>query len=167
MAYLGKFRDIVYANEKREPRVATYRLVLLEEEPTAAVVIHLHRKHHAGTVRLAREQELDVVIGRIVGQELRGIRVDRTRVVVETDRRFTEYSLDFNAADLPTTRPSAEPWTPPVVSVESRDIVGGSLPIFVDLASARPVDVAAEGSGPTVQIRAFRQTLKSFVARPL
>ncbi|KAK42582.1 hypothetical protein BG58_40230 [Caballeronia jiangsuensis] len=140
MAYIGQLRDIVYANEKREPRVATYRLVLLEEEPTAAVVIHLHRKHHAGGVRLAREQELDVVIGRIVAQELRGIRVDRTRVVVETDRSFTEYSLDFNAADLPTTRPVGEPWKPAVVAVESRDIVGGSLPVFVDLASARPVD---------------------------
>ncbi|GJH12716.1 hypothetical protein CBA19CS11_27780 [Caballeronia novacaledonica] len=145
MAYLGQFRDIVYANEKREPRVATYRLVLLEEKPTAAVVIHLHREHHAGTVRLAREQELDVVIGRIVGRELRGIRVDRTRVVVETDRRFTEYSLDFNAADLPSTRPVGEPWKPPVVAVESRDIVGGSLPVFVDgkCAPRRRVAVAS------------------------
>ncbi|GJH21372.1 hypothetical protein CBA19CS22_32540 [Caballeronia novacaledonica] len=140
MAYLGQFRDIVYANEKREPRVATYRLVLLEEKPIAAVAIHLHRKHHAGGVRLARQQELDVVIGRIVGHELRGIRVDRVRIVVETDGRFTEYSLDFNAADLPSSRPSGEPWKPPVVAVESRDIVGGSLPVFVDLASARPVD---------------------------
>ncbi|WP_213233951.1 hypothetical protein [Caballeronia sp. NK8] len=83
---------------------------------------------------------MNVVIGRIVGHELRGIRVDRTRVVVETDGRFTEYSLDFNAADLPSSRPSREPWKPPVVAVESRDIVGGSLPVFVDLASARPVD---------------------------
>lgn len=104
------------------------------------LLIHLHRKHHAGGVRLARQQELDVVIGRIVGHELRGIRVDRMRVVVETDGRFTEYSLDFNAADLPSRRPSGEPWKPPVVAVESRDIVGGSLPVFVDLASARPVD---------------------------
>ncbi|SAL52380.1 hypothetical protein AWB70_04337 [Caballeronia cordobensis] len=140
MAYLGQFRDIVYANEKREPRVATYRLLLLEEPPTAAVVIHLHREHRAGSVRLTRERELDIVVGRIVGQHLRGIRVDRTRIVVETARRFTEYSLDFNAADLPTSRPSGEPWKPPVVDVESRDIVGGSLPIYVDLASARPVD---------------------------
>jgi len=128
MAYIGQFRDIVYANEKREPRVANYRLVLVEETPTAAVVIHLRREDHAGSVRLAREQELDIVVGRIVGQDLRGIRVDRTRVVVETDRRFTEYSLDFNAADLPTSRPSGEPWKPPVVAVESRDIVGGGLP---------------------------------------
>jgi hypothetical protein len=140
MAYLGQLRDIVYANEKREPRVATYRLVLLEEEPEAAVAIHLHRKHHAEGVRLAREKELDVVIGRIVGQELRGIRVDRTRVVVETGRGFTEYSLDFNVADLPSSRPVGEPWKAPVVAIESRDIVGGSLPVFVDLASARPVD---------------------------
>ncbi|MFM0523024.1 hypothetical protein PQR08_36995 [Caballeronia jiangsuensis] len=140
MAYIGQFRDIVYANEQREPHVATYRLLLLEEQPTAAVVIHLHRKGHPGSVRLTRERELDIVVGRIVGQDLRGIRVDRTRVVVETGGKFTEYSLDFNAADLPSSRPSGEPWKPPVVAVESRDIVSGSLPIFVDLASARQVD---------------------------
>jgi hypothetical protein len=140
MAYRGKFKEIVYPNEQREARVARYRLVLLKRDSTVSAVIHLQRETRAKAYQLTRERDFDMVVSRIVGNELRGVRVDRTRLVVEVRDSYTEYPLNFNAADLPTRQRPREPWKASVVDVESRDIVGGSVALFVDIAGARPAD---------------------------
>lgn len=132
MAYRGKFKDIIYPDEHREARVAQYRLIVLDREAKISVVIHLRREAEGEPFLLARERELDMVVGRIVDTELRGVRVDRTRLVVETHGAFIEYPLNFNAAEFPARPSPGKPWKPPVVTLQSRDIVGGSVALFVD-----------------------------------
>ncbi|WP_248324041.1 MULTISPECIES: hypothetical protein [unclassified Caballeronia] len=140
MAYRGEFKDIIYPNGKREARVAQYRLVLIERESEVSVVIHLRREAEGQTYLFERDREFDVVAGRIVDKELRGIRVDRTRLVVESEGAFTEYPLNFNAAEFPSRVSPEEPWKPPVVALESRDIVGGSVALFVDLGAGQSAE---------------------------
>jgi len=62
--------------------------------------MHLRRETPPWRYQLASEPEFDVVVNRIVNTELRGIRVDSLRLVVESDRTSIDYPLDFNAADL-------------------------------------------------------------------
>jgi hypothetical protein len=56
-----------------------------------------------------------MVVGRVVGNELRGVRVDRTRLVVEVRGNYTEYPLNFNAGDMPTRQRPRDPWKASVV----------------------------------------------------
>lgn len=142
MAYRGEFKDIIYPNEQREARVAQYRLALVECGSKVSVVIHLRRDALTQPFVFKRTRELDVVVGRIVDLELRGVRVDQTRLVIEADGAFTEYPLNFNAADFPVRASSEEPWKRPVVALESRDIVVGSVALFVDVDAGQLPDAA-------------------------
>jgi hypothetical protein len=142
MAYRGEFRDVIYPNERGEARVARYRLFLIEGEAKVSVVIHLRRNADGEPYLLEREREFDVVVGRIVDTELRGVRVDRTRLVVETEGAFTEYPLDFDAAEFPARPSPEEPWKPPVVALQSRDIVGGSVALFLDIDAGQPPETS-------------------------
>ncbi|KDR26158.1 hypothetical protein BG57_26960 [Caballeronia grimmiae] len=120
-------------------RVARYRLVLIETSGRVSAVIHLRRDDRPRSYQLTSEREFDVAINRIVDTELRGVRVDSMRLVVESDQSSIEYPLDFNAADIPARRTPIKPWLD-AANLRSRDIVGGSVALFVDVDAGRPAE---------------------------
>ncbi|VXC84993.1 conserved hypothetical protein [Burkholderia sp. 8Y] len=103
-------------------------------------MIHLRRQAGGQPYLLEKEREFDVAVGRIVETELRRVRIDRTRLVVETEGAFREYPLNFNAAEFPARPSPEEPWKRPVVALASRDIVGGSVALFVDVDAGQPAE---------------------------
>ena len=139
MTYKGVFKDAVFPGLDRDARVARYRLVLSESRGRITVVIHLRRETPPCRYQLASEREFDVVVNRIVNTELRGIRVDSLRLVVESDHSSIDYPLDFNAADLPFRRSLSQPWVD-AADLRSRDIVAGGVALFVDVDGGRPAD---------------------------
>jgi hypothetical protein len=139
MTYKGDFKDAVFPSADREARVARYRLVLIEMNLRVSAVIHLRREDRAARYQFGSEREFDVVVNRIVNTELRGVRVDSMRLVVESDQSSIEYPLDFNAADIPARRTNIQPWLD-AAELRSRDIVGGRVALFVDVAAGRPAE---------------------------
>jgi len=139
MTYKGEFEDTVFPSADGEARVARYRLVLIETSGRVSAVIHLRRDDQPRSYQLTSEREFDVAINRIVDTELRGVRVDSMRLVVESDQSSIEYPLDFNAADIPARRTHIKPWLD-AANLRSRDIVGGSVALFVDVDAGRPAD---------------------------
>ncbi|KND57251.1 hypothetical protein BVER_00554c [Candidatus Burkholderia verschuerenii] len=133
MAYKSKFKDIFYPTGDREARVAHHRIVLCERKAIVTAVVHLRRTSSAQKHRLSRVDELGTVLNRIVDQELRGIRIDRTHLIVQQGTAFFEYPIDFNASDLPTRPTKDKPWEVPAVSMSSRDIVVGAAALFIDI----------------------------------
>lgn len=140
MTYRTEFKDIIYPNEHREARVAQYRLLLVERDSKVSVIVHLRRDPPTKPFMFERDRDFDVVVGRIIDLELRGVRVDQTRLVVEAESTFTVYPLNFNAADFPARASAEAPWKRPVVELESRDIVGGSVALFVDVDAGEPAE---------------------------
>ena len=139
MTYRGVFKDAVFPGLDREARVARYRLVVSESHGRIIVVIHLRLQTPPCRYELASEREFDVVVNRIVNTELRGIRVDSLRLVVESDHSSIDYPLDFNAADLPARRSLSQPWVD-AADLRSRDIVAGGVALFVDVDAGRPAE---------------------------
>jgi hypothetical protein len=139
MTYKGAFKDAVFPGLDREARVARYRLVLSESHGRITAVIHLRVETPPYRYQLGSEREFDVVVNRIVNAELRGIRVDSLRLVVESDRSSIDYPLDFNAADLPVRRSLSQPWVD-AAELWSHDIVAGGVALFVDVDAGRPAE---------------------------
>lgn len=113
--------------------------MLTDTDGRVSAVIHLRRAKQPRTYQLSSEREFDVAVNRIVDTELRGIRVDSMRLVVESDQSSIEYPLDFNAADIPARRTRLKPWLD-AADLRSRDIVGGRVALFVDVDAGRPAD---------------------------
>ncbi|AQH05376.1 hypothetical protein A9R05_40885 (plasmid) [Burkholderia sp. KK1] len=139
MTYKGAFKDVVFPGLDREARVARYRLVISESHGRITAVIHLRRQMPPCRYQLGSEREFDVVVNRIVNAELRGIRVDSLRLIVESDHSSIDYPLDFNAADLPARRSLNQPWVD-AAELWSRDIVAGGVALFVDVDAGRPAE---------------------------
>ena len=139
MSYVGDFKDAVFPSADGDARIARYRLVLIETSGRVSAVIHLRRDDRPRSYQLTSEREFDVAINRIVDTELRGVRVDSMRLVVESDQSSIEYPLDFNAADIPARRTPIKPWLD-AANLRSRDIVGGSVALFVDVDAGRPAE---------------------------
>ncbi|WP_250537039.1 hypothetical protein [Caballeronia sp. AZ10_KS36] len=139
MTYKGNFKDVVFPNADGEGRVTRYRLVLTDTNERVSAVIHLRRAEQPRIYELSSKRELDVAINRIVDTELRGVRVDSMRLVVEFGQSSIEYPLDFNAADIPARRTRIKPWLD-AADLRSRDIVGGRVALFLDVDAGRPAD---------------------------
>ena len=147
MSYIGNSKDIIDPGPDREPRALKYRIAFFQDgSPTAThAVIHLVQCDPNDPPPDHLEVALDLLLNRIVERELVGIRIDRIRFVLETDGSFFEYPIEYSAADFQKRgNPVAVKGAgkKQVLHIESRDVVGGSVPLFVlpvkrhDLTSA-------------------------------
>ncbi len=137
MTYTSKLKDVFYPSNDREARVAHFRIALIEalieRETVVTAIICLQRDARSGPYMLSKAEELDVVLNRIIERELRGVRVDRIRLLVDHAGAVTEYPLDFNAADLKPRWSQKKPWLNET-DVRSRNITAGSgRALFVDM----------------------------------
>lgn len=101
MAYKS-IKDIFYSTGDREARVAHYRIVLFERTAIVTAVVHLRRTGGAQKHSLSRVDEFDTILNRIVDQELRGIRIDRTHLIVQQGTAF--FLAIFRLAPQRTSR---------------------------------------------------------------
>nr|WP_132459574.1 hypothetical protein [Paraburkholderia sp. BL8N3] len=94
-----------------------------------------------------QKQSLDLLINRIVSQELEGIRLDRIQLVVQSGRRFIEYPIDFDAVDYhrqgnPVTMSGVGKSS--AIHINLHDVTGGSVALFVDRDGARAASATLE-----------------------
>jgi hypothetical protein len=142
MSYSGGFKDIVYADEDRAPRVLKYRIVFVDDGSPAAThaIIHLVQSDAADPPLNFLNAALDAVLNKVVASEFEGVRVDQLHFVFEANGALVEYPIDFSAEDF------RKRGNPVVVQgsgknqsihIDSRDVVGGSVSLFAVPAKQR------------------------------
>ncbi|CAB3810082.1 hypothetical protein LMG28614_07193 [Paraburkholderia ultramafica] len=142
MVYKGSFKDIIYPAASREPRVARYRIVLAGHSNSVRAIVHLVHGEPSQPQQPDLAAVLDVVLGRIVREDLIGVRLDRIQLVVQTGPDFLTYPIRFNALEFrqpkrgvtQSGRNKDEP-----VHIRSHDVTGGSVAFYVDHNGAKPV----------------------------
>ncbi len=148
MVYKGSFKDIIFPAASREPRIARYRIVLAENATAVRAIVHLL----AGEPTQPQQPELatllDVVLNRIIVEELAGIRLDRVQLVVQTGLEFLAYPIRFNALEFgqpgKTVRRTGGHKDEPVY-VRSHDVTGGSVAVYLDREGAKSVSTKVAG----------------------
>ena len=149
MVYRGSFKDVIYPAPDREPRAARYRIILLGESIPESVraIVHLIQDVTWSPDDSEQNQSLDVLLNRIVSQELDGIRLDHIQLVAQSGSRFIEYPLDFDAVDYHRqgnpVRMSGFGKSS-AIHINLRDVTGGSVALFVDRDGARAASAALE-----------------------
>jgi hypothetical protein len=89
------------------------------------------------------ESALDLLLDRIVERELKGIRLDRITLVVQTGPELLQYPINFNAVEFQKRgNPVSVTGTgkKKATHIRSHDVVGGSVAFFVDRDGVREVD---------------------------
>ena len=100
MVYKGPFKDIIFPAASREPRIACYRIVLAENATAVRAIVHLIDGEPSQPQQPERAKVLDVVLNRIITEDLAGIRLDRIQVVVQIGPDFLAYPIRFNAVEF-------------------------------------------------------------------
>jgi hypothetical protein len=146
MVYKGSFKDIIYPEPTREPRVTRYRVVLTAEPThTVSAVIQFLQDELAHAYHSPLESALDLLLDRIVERELKGIRLDRITLVVQTGPKLLQYPINFNAVEFQKrSNPVSVTGTgkKKAIHIRSHDVVGGSVEFFVDREGVHEVDEA-------------------------
>lgn len=83
MVYKSPYIDLIYPSSSREPRVARYRVVLSKNPKTGVrAFVHLLRGVTDESPDAVPDTALDVVLNRIIDDQLVGVRLDCIRFVV-------------------------------------------------------------------------------------
>lgn len=142
MVYKGPFKDIIFATASREPRIARYRIVLAESSTAVRAIVHLIDGEPPQPQQPELAVVLDVVLNRIVAEELTGVRLDRIQLVVQTGPDLRTYPIRFNALEFRQpgkfVKRAGESKDEPV-HIRSHDITGGSVAFYVDHEGAKHV----------------------------
>jgi len=141
MIYKGTFKDIIYPAQSREPRVARYRIVLARNPRLVRAIVHLVADEPSQPQRTDLLTTLDVVLNRIIDNELTGVRHDCMRLVVHSGERLIDYPIRFNALEVKRPRDAVS--RPPRMSdepihIRSHDAVGGAVAFYVFRMKASP-----------------------------
>jgi hypothetical protein len=141
MIYKSAFRDIIYPTQSREPRATRYRIVLAKSSRVVRAIVHLVADEPAQPESTDLSTAIDTILNRIIDGELPGVRHDCIRFVVQTGARLIDYPITFNAMELRgrgrrPDRPATTPDQP--IYIRSIDVVGGSVPFYVDLEGGKP-----------------------------
>jgi hypothetical protein len=145
MTYIGPFKDVIYPNVDREPRIARYRIALIPQAAGARAIVHLLRSAAVDSQVHIPDAAFDTVLNRIVGMQLPGVRLDRIQFVVQTDEELVAYPIRFNALDLaPRNGFRSRGSKDHAVHIRSHDIVGGSVSFYVDRDEGKPVSARLE-----------------------
>ncbi|WOD14417.1 hypothetical protein [Paraburkholderia kirstenboschensis] len=99
MIYKSAFRDIIYPAQNREPRATRYRIVLAKTSRLVRAIVHLVADEPAQPESTDLPTAIDVILNRIIDGELRGVRHDCIRVVVQTGAQLTDYPITYNALE--------------------------------------------------------------------
>jgi hypothetical protein len=148
MVYKGPFKDIIFPAATREPRIARYRIVLSEHSTAVRAIVHLLAGEPSQPQQPELATLLDVVLNRIIAEDLVGIRLDRIQLVVQTGADFLAYPIRFNAVDFRqpgkmvkrTDGHKDEP-----VHIRSHDVTGGSVAVYLDREGAKSVSTKVAG----------------------
>jgi hypothetical protein len=100
MVYKGPFKDIIFPAASREPRIARYRIVLAENSTAVRAIVHLLAGEPSQPQQPEFAAVLDVVLNRIIAEDLAGIRLDRIQLVVQTGPDLLAYPIRFNALEF-------------------------------------------------------------------
>jgi hypothetical protein len=139
MVYEGPYTDIIYPSSTREPRVARYRVVLSTHPNGIRAIVHLLHSATGQSQEQIPETELDVLLNRIIGMQLSGIRLDCIRFVVQKGDDFIAYPIRFNALDVAPRSASRSRGTKDhPVHIRSQDVFGGSVPFYIDRDEGKP-----------------------------
>jgi hypothetical protein len=135
MGYVGSYKDVIYPGPDREPRVLKYRVAFVDEgsPPATHAIIHLVQCDPKNPPPTHLNTALDLLLNKIVGTEFKGVRLDRLHFVLETESAFFEYPIEYSAEDFQKRgNPTVVKGTgkKQSIHIESRDVVGGSVPLF-------------------------------------
>ncbi|CAE6970058.1 hypothetical protein [Paraburkholderia domus] len=142
MVYISPFKDIIYPAATREPRVARYRIVLAGTPTAVRAIVHLLHGEPSQPQQPDLDVELDVVLNRIVNEQLVGIPLDCIQLVVQAGLDLLAYPIRYNALEFRhpgrTVKRSGGTRDEPV-HIRSHDVTGGSVAFYVDRDGAKPV----------------------------
>lgn len=147
MIYRSPFRDIIYPATNREPRVARYRIVLTKNARLVRAIVHL-MVEEPGQPLPTDSTALDVILNRIIGVELAGVRHDCIRLAVQAAGQMTDYPIVYNALDVArpgNVRKLQATTTDQPIHIRSLDVVGGSVAFYVDREAGKPVSAGVAG----------------------
>lgn len=99
MIYRSPFRDIIYPARNREPRVTCYRIMLAKNARLVRAIVHLMAEQPEQPLP-TDSTALDVILNRIIGAELAGVRHDCIRLIVQAAGQMTDYPIVYNALDV-------------------------------------------------------------------
>jgi hypothetical protein len=147
MVYKGPFKDIIFPAAS-EPRIARYRIVLAENSTAVRAIVHLLADEPSQPQQPELAAVLDVVLNRIIAEDLAGIRLDRIQFVVQTGPDFLAYPIRFNALEFRqpgkiVKRAGGDKDEP--VHIRSHDVIGGSVAVYLDRESAKRVSAKVAG----------------------
>ncbi|WOD14293.1 hypothetical protein [Paraburkholderia kirstenboschensis] len=140
MIYKSAFRDIIYPAQNREPRATRYRIVLAKKTSRLVrAIVHLVADEPAQPESTDLPAAIDVILNRIIDGELRGVRHDCIRVVVQTGAQLTDYPITYNALELKGSggrAPRTPGTTDQPIHIRSIDVVGGSVAFYMSTTRA-------------------------------
>ena len=146
MIYKSAFKDIIDPARNREPRVTQYRIVLGKSPKLVCAMVHPLAEEPLQPLRADLVTALDVILTRIAEAELRGIRPDCIRLLVQAGAEVTDCPIGFNALEVIQPRGVAS--CPPITAdqpahIRSLDVVGGAVAFYVDHDDGKPASSVA------------------------
>ena len=133
MTYQGSFNALIYPQIDRTPAVARYRIACFDDGTANRAVIHFDRFANPALSSQQIDAAIDTALNKIIDLQFIGVRMDHVHLVVETDDGVFEYPIDFDANEF-HQRGNASAvqgsCTTQAVSIDSKDVVGGSVGFF-------------------------------------
>ncbi|MGF6875142.1 hypothetical protein OKW35_004614 [Paraburkholderia sp. MM5477-R1] len=147
MIYKSALKDIIYPGQNREPRVTRYRIALTKNSRLVRAIVHLIANEPTRPQRTEFLNALDVILNKIIGVELTGVRHDCIRLVVQADTQMIDYPITYNALEFRRRRdlvnqPATTADQP--IHIRSFDIVGGAVAFYVDREGGKPVSAGRD-----------------------
>lgn len=149
MTYQGSFNDLIYPQIDRTPAVARYRIACFHDGTANRAVIHLDRFANPALSSQEIDAAIDIVLNKIIDLQFIGVRMDHVHLVLETDDGVFEYPIDFDANEF-HQRGNASAvqglGTTQAVSIDRKDVVGGSVGFFALPGARHALSAAVEGA---------------------
>ncbi|AXF18786.1 hypothetical protein [Paraburkholderia caledonica] len=141
MIYRSSFKDLIYPAQSREPRVTRYRIVLAKSSKLVRAIVHIMADQPLQPTSTDLHTALDVILNRIIEVELRGVRHDCIRLVVQAEAQMIDYPITYNALEIRRRGDAADQPAPTAdqpIHIRSLDVVGGAVAFYVDREGGKP-----------------------------
>jgi len=149
MTYQGSFNDLIYPQIDRTPAVARYRIACFHDGTDMHAVIHLDRFGNPSPSSQTIHAAIDAALNKIIEIHFIGVRMDHVHLVVEADDGVFEYPIDFDAIEF-HQRGNASALQgsgkTQAVSIDSKDVVGGSVGFFTLRGKRQALSQAVENA---------------------
>jgi len=149
MSYQCSFNDLLYPQVDRTPGIARYRIVSFDDGFAMRAVVHIVRFVDTVPAAPAIDVAIDAALNKIIDAHFLGIRIDRVHLVVESSDGVFEYPIEFDATEFYKRGNSSAlqgSGKSQAVSIDSKDVVGGSVSFFALSAKRHAMSAVVENA---------------------